>query len=84
MFCLITLDEEVVRIFLNVVHEMGYQDNLWGSQRALPNLRWNAILVEEVGEVAKAILEEDHNNLERELVQVAAVCVQWLKAKALA
>lgn len=37
-----------------------------------------AILVEEVGEVAKAINERDQG-IAAELVQCAAVCVAWLR-----
>lgn len=40
-----------------------------------------AILAEEAGEVAKAVLERDDRGLEFELVQVAAVCVAWLEAR---
>lgn len=40
-----------------------------------------AILAEEAGEVAKAVLERDDSGLEFELVQVAAVCVAWLEAR---
>lgn len=39
------------------------------------------ILVEEVGEVARAVLEKDLLNLEVELVQVAAVAVAWVEAR---
>ena len=35
------------------------------------------VLVEEVGEVAKAL--QEGTNLEEELIQVAAVCVRWLE-----
>lgn len=38
-----------------------------------------AVLVEEVGEVARAICEDDERNKFEELVQVAAVCVAWLE-----
>ncbi len=38
-----------------------------------------SILVEEVGEVAKAALEADEMDLRTELVQTAAVCVKWLE-----
>lgn len=45
-----------------------------------------AVLVEEVGEVARAILEKQglandthDKNLRKELVQVAAVCVAWIE-----
>jgi NTP pyrophosphatase (non-canonical NTP hydrolase) len=39
-----------------------------------------AILVEEVGEIAKGIQDKDLNNLRYELIQVAAVCVRWIEA----
>lgn len=38
-----------------------------------------AVLVEEVGEVARAVLERDSAGLEKELVQVAAVAVAMLE-----
>jgi hypothetical protein len=38
-----------------------------------------AILTEEVGEVAKAGLNRDLNNLIEELIQVAASAVKWLE-----
>lgn len=38
-----------------------------------------AVLTEESGEVARAVLERDHANLRTELVQVAAVAVAWLE-----
>lgn len=37
------------------------------------------VLTEEVGEVARAALDEDYDNLRAELVQVAAVAVAWLE-----
>jgi NTP pyrophosphatase (non-canonical NTP hydrolase) len=39
----------------------------------------NTVLNEEVGEVARAILESDNDNLREELIQVAAVCVAWVE-----
>jgi NTP pyrophosphatase (non-canonical NTP hydrolase) len=45
----------------------------WDEEKAF------AVLVEEVGEVAKALNEMDKVELIRELVQVAAVCVRWLE-----
>ena len=38
-----------------------------------------AVLIEEVGEVARAIQNEDYENLQEELVQVAAVAIRWLE-----
>lgn len=40
----------------------------------------NAILGEEVGEVARALLERDAQNLRDELVDVLQVCTAWLEA----
>lgn len=39
-----------------------------------------AVLVEEVGEVARAICERDPEAMREELVQVAAVAVAWVEA----
>jgi NTP pyrophosphatase (non-canonical NTP hydrolase) len=66
------------------------QDVKWGQQDH-NNERWLAILVEEVGEAATAIVEASPasegkyteiacmENLEVELIQVAAVCIQWIE-----
>lgn len=39
-----------------------------------------AVLLEETGEVARAVLERDAPSLRRELVQVAAVAMAWLES----
>ena len=39
-----------------------------------------AVLAEECGEVSRAVLDNDSDQLRRELVQVAAVAVAWLEA----
>lgn len=57
------------------------QDIAFGDQRQLPPLKWNAILGEEVGEVAKALNDhEDPDAMIAELTQVAAVAVGWIEA----
>lgn len=38
-----------------------------------------AVLSEECGEVSRAVLDRDTDNLKTELVQVAAVAVAWLE-----
>jgi hypothetical protein len=38
-----------------------------------------AVLLEEAGEVARAVLDQDIVELRRKLVQVAAVAVAWLE-----
>lgn len=39
-----------------------------------------AVLAEECGEVARAVLDSDPESLRTELIQVAAVAVAWLEA----
>lgn len=46
----------------------------------LPAHLRNTILAEEVGEVARAVLESDRANLEDELYDVAQVVVAWLES----
>jgi NTP pyrophosphatase (non-canonical NTP hydrolase) len=67
----------------------------WGDQLGFPPSAWLAILVEEVGEVARIVCDrlsmetgrsdypvavEDLYALRTELIQVAAVCVRWASA----
>ena len=56
------------------------QDKKWGEQNHRDST-WLAILVEEVGEAAKAILEKDGDDLEKEIIQVAAVAVAWRESR---
>lgn len=48
------------------------------SDPVIPTAMKLSVLVEEVGEVARAILEE--SNLREELIQVAAVAVAWAES----
>ncbi len=64
--------------------ERDRQDELWPEQApgasAEPlDTSMVAILAEEIGEVAKAVLEGKAEDLRTELVQTAAVCVKWLE-----
>ncbi len=65
------------KVFELIVAERQHQDEKWPITDHPPE-KWLTILVEEVGEVAKAILENDPA-LVLELVQTAAVCVRWLE-----
>lgn len=67
-------------IFALIRQERAAQDAKWGANRRQSASMWLTILVEEVGEVAKAILERDLGALVHELVQVAAVTVATLEA----
>lgn len=76
-----------VNILEEVLIERERQDNLWGQQDHDP-FKWTTILLEEVGEVAKAALEASDskygsNTLDdyrAELIQVAAVAVSAIES----
>ena len=66
-----------------VLAERMRQDEKWGEQNHSP-LKWLAILMEEVGEVSKAILESPDvekttDEMKEEIVQVAAVALCWIE-----
>lgn len=69
---------------LNLIRaELERQNNKWGEQNH-DDYRWLAILIEEVGEAAQAILHDEFGGshagtAKTELVHVAAVAVQWLE-----
>lgn len=67
-----------------VEEECQRQDERWGEQNH-DDYRWIAILSEEVGELAQAILHDEFGGahagtMKEELAQVAAVAMQWLEA----
>jgi NTP pyrophosphatase (non-canonical NTP hydrolase) len=73
-----------VEVLAEVAVERHRQDAKLGEQNHL-DFVWNAILGEEVGEVANAILEGTFSDaplahVRDELVQVAAVAVAWVEA----
>lgn len=63
-------------ILEHIRQERQLQDGKWGVQDH-DDLQWLSILMEEVGEVAKALLQR--GKAAEELVQVAAVAVAWLE-----
>ena len=71
------LQEQVI---WSILEERGRQDRKWGSQRTHSPEKWLTILMEEVGEVARASLEDDPLSYIEELVQVAAVAVAALES----
>ncbi len=78
----------------DIREERARQDAKWGDQSGHSDYVWNAILGEEAGEVAKAVLEHEIayamledirdelvlGDIRDELVQVAAVAVAWIEA----
>lgn len=66
-----------VEIFNAIVKERKRQDILHPYNKKEEYL---AIILEEVGEVARAIQLRDKDNLKEEIIHVAAVAVRWLEA----
>lgn len=77
-------------IWTKIIEERERQEQMWADSH-----RWGrgscasgevaeitkvAVLAEECGEVAQAVLKDDRANLRTELVQVAAVAVAWLES----
>lgn len=67
------------KVIFDVIAERNAQDAKWGAQHHGPD-GWLAILVEEIGEVAKAILEGRGFGYRDELIQVAAVAIAAIES----
>lgn len=73
-------DEDTQKLAIELVKiERTRQDQKWGKQTH-PISKWFLILSEEVGEVAKAVLEQQNMSaIKGEVVQVAAVAIACLE-----
>lgn len=67
------------KVLQEVYVERQSQENKWGEQNHHP-LKWLALLGEEVGEVNRAVLEDDRHNYREELLQVAAVAAAMVES----
>lgn len=56
-FKALQVDEKMVKVFQAIREERQRQNEKWGDQSNISQGAWNLILVEEVGEVAKCILD---------------------------
>jgi len=65
-------------IYNQIITERFRQDKKWGIQNH-SNFYWYAILGEEFGEVGRAIMENNKWDINKEITQVAAVCIAWLE-----
>lgn len=72
----ISKEREHQAVKWNKNHPWGFGDCSSGSVAAIVKA---AVLGEECGEVAKAVLDHDQFALRYELIQVAAVAVAWLE-----
>ena len=77
-------DRQVIHLLTN---ERRHQDAKWGVEfKGRTDERWLAILIEEVGELAMAMMKcgdslgiHGDKEIEEELVQVMAVAASWLE-----
>lgn len=60
---------------IDILNEMNRQDIKWGQQDHDPH-KWNTIIMEELGEVAKDTFEHNREGYYKELIEVAACCIQ--------
>ena len=67
---------EIIQLIIN---ERDRQDNKWGEQNHTA-YKWLAILGEEVGEVNKAVLEDNYSEVIEELIQIGAVAVAMIES----
>ncbi len=75
-----TLDPREAAIYRAIMVERQKQDAKWGTNfHGRPDEQWLTILTEEVGEAAQDILKGHYAGLTEEVVQIAAVCVSWLR-----
>lgn len=72
--------KNIDEVFDAIKAECERQKEKWGVQDHF-SFVWYTILMEEIGEVAKAILEHDYELMRKELIQCAAVIVSWLTSE---
>ena len=72
--------DEILDIFMQVMEDRGRQDEKWGTEfKGRRDSFWLTILVEEVGELAEAILKGQQRHINEEAIQVAAVIFAMLE-----
>ena len=71
----------VYRILNDVIAERTRQNEKWGWPRDHSHGKWLAILMEEIGEVAKALLEGLEEDIKTEAIHSIAVLFAWLESK---
>lgn len=64
-------------IWNEILIERNRQDHKWGADRRQHHMIWLSILVEEVGELAEAILKLKFDHIWTELIHVLAVGVAY-------
>ena len=67
--------------FNNLIQiERNAQDEKWGQQTHSDE-RWVCIILEELGEVSKSVIEKNEEGILEETVQVAALLQAWVTSR---
>jgi NTP pyrophosphatase (non-canonical NTP hydrolase) len=69
----------ILEILEEIRQERKRQDKKFGVQNH-SKFKWVSVLTEEVGEVAKAALDNDTSNYREELIQISAVAVAMIES----
>lgn len=64
-----------------VFAERNSQDAKWGTPQHRTNSQWLCIILEELGEAAQAMLQGKWQQMESEIVQVAASALCFLEER---
>ena len=73
------------QVLLDIKSARAIADQKWGTEESIPFFNFASddriltILTEEVGEVARALLDGDPDNLRLELLDIAQVVTAWLE-----
>ena len=70
-----TATELDIPAYRDLVQQIKVNNERWGHTDSVTML---PVVVEEIGEIANAYLNRDFDNLRVELLQAAAVLVQWV------
>lgn len=68
------------KVITDVIVERARQDIIHPYSNEFMAVDRLSILIEEVGEVGKAMYEREAAGIRRELIHVAAVAIRWLEA----
>jgi len=78
---------------MSIEHRANFMDLIWKERIHqdtkfppeedvnISDYQMYIVLAEEFGEIAKGLLENDYNNVDDEIVQVAAVCTKWYELR---
>ena len=67
-------------IYGKSIEELFRQYQKWRGQREITPHVWNTTMVEEIGEIAKALLDQDVVHAQKEIVQAVTCLVQLYHA----